>query len=98
MVKRKFPFAFMAKMTNLPSKASQIYQCPIACPTFQNLLSINSSSKFKFMTQKKLHKYMLSLYFLENQVIHVTLRNIANFEICENHGKFLCLTCFITNM
>jgi hypothetical protein len=44
MVKRKVPFAFMAKMTTLPSKASQIYQCPIACLTFQNLLPINSSS------------------------------------------------------
>src|ERR1043165_8744587 len=41
MVKRKFPFAFMAKMTNLPSKASQIYQCQIACLTFQMQCSIN---------------------------------------------------------
>src|ERR1043165_6961736 len=41
MVKRKVPFAFNAKMTNLPSKASQIYQCQIACLTFQMQGSIN---------------------------------------------------------
>src|ERR1051325_3769161 len=66
MVKRKVPFAFMAKMTNLPSKASMNYQCPIACLTFQVQWPINSSSNSSSKTPK-LHKNMLSFHFLQIQ-------------------------------
>ena len=39
MVKRKVPFAFMAKMTTLPSKASQIYQWPNFLNYFSELMA-----------------------------------------------------------
>src|ERR1051325_8009900 len=97
MVKRKVPFAFMAKMTNLPSKASVNYQCPIACLTFQVQWPINSSSNSSSRTPKTIQIHAF-FHFLENQAISAKLRNIAFLSLSKNNDEIWCQTCFmITN-
>lgn len=98
MVKRKVPFAFMAKMTFLPSKAS----CPN--PSQSSLLAnlifwpINRGHVCHLKPHQSYARTSFLSSFLNFKLYVSKVRILAFFKTCEKPWEIWCLTCLKINM